>query len=85
MGVLGMIIGVPFFAVLYAMIRRITNKMLQKKGLPLETSKYLDVDYIEENDEFIPKKEIRKNTFFKLRWKKSDSDQKNLEENDSNK
>lgn len=84
MGVLGMIIGVPFFAVLYTMVRRITNKMLQKKGLPLETSKYMDVDYIEENDEFIPKKEIRNNTFFKSKRKKSDSDENKLDESNSN-
>ncbi len=84
MGVLGMIIGVPFFAVLYTMVRRITNKMLQKKGLPLETSKYMDVDYIEENDEFIPKKEIRNNTFFKSKRKKSDHDENKLDESNSN-
>ena len=79
-----MIIGVPFFAVLYTMVRRITNKMLQKKGLPLETSKYMDVDYIEENDEFIPKKEIRNNTFFKSKRKKSDHDENKLDESNSN-
>ena len=62
-----MIIGVPFFAVLYAMIRRITNRMLKKKGLPTETEKYLDVDYITGKNVFIPRlDEHKKKSFFKL-------------------
>ena len=76
MGIPGMIIGVPFFAVLYAMTRRITNKMLSKKGLPLETYKYLDVDYIEENDNFIPREE-KINSFFRLKWKKNEPEKDN--------
>ena len=67
LGVPGMIIGVPFFAVLYAMIRRITNRMLKKKGLPTETEKYLDVDYITGKNVFIPRlDEHKKKSFFKL-------------------
>lgn len=72
MGIPGMIIGVPFFAVLYAMAKRITNRMLLKKGLPPETSKYLDVDYIQEDDVFVAKIDNKenKNTFFKFYKKK---------------
>ncbi|MDE6891338.1 MAG: AI-2E family transporter, partial [Lachnospiraceae bacterium] len=66
-GIPGMIIGVPFFAVLYAMIRRRTNKLLQKRGLPTETQKYQEVDYIAENDVFIPKSTEEQTTFFKLK------------------
>ncbi len=66
-GIPGMIIGVPFFAVLYAMIRRRTNKLLQKRGLPTETQKYQEVDYIAENDVFIPKCTEEQTTFFKLK------------------
>ncbi len=67
LGVPGMIIGVPFFAVLYAMIRRITNRILKKKGLPTETEKYLDVDYITGKNVFIPRlDEHKKKSFFKL-------------------
>lgn len=54
MGISGMIIGVPLFAVLYAFIRRHTNKMLEKRGLPTQTEQYLNVDYIEEAV-FIPR------------------------------
>lgn len=67
MGVPGMIIGVPFFAVLYAMIRRRTNKMLQRRGLPTETQMYQDVDYIGENDVFVPKSTKEQTAFFKLK------------------
>lgn len=69
MGVPGMIIGVPFFAVLYAMFKRLTNKLLLKKGLPSETSKYMNVDYIQEdNVTFVPQtaKPRAQNTFLKL-------------------
>lgn len=72
MGIPGMIIGVPFFAVIYAMIRRMTNKLLTKRGLPLETSRYLDVDYIQDNV-FIPMDETKNTTFFNLGKKKQDT------------
>lgn len=76
-----MIIGVPFFAVLYAMIRRITNRLLKKRGLPTETDKYMKVDYIDEKT-FVPIEEKSEPTaFFKLKKKfsfpkNSDKDEK---------
>lgn len=67
MGVPGMIIGVPFFAVLYAMARRITNRMLKKRGLPTETDQYLDVDYITAKNVLVPRlDEHKKKSFFKI-------------------
>ncbi len=81
LGVPGMIIGVPFFAVLYAMIRRITNRLLKKRGLPTETDKYMKVDYIDEKT-FVPIEEKSEPTaFFKLKKKfsfpkNSDKDEK---------
>ncbi|MCM1134657.1 MAG: AI-2E family transporter [Clostridium sp.] len=80
MGIPGMIIGVPFFAVIYAMIRRKTNKMLQKKGLPTDTGEYLNVDYIGENDVFVNKAENSQEPFSKLKkipFKKADAQNKN--------
>ena len=71
MGIPGMIIGVPFFAVLYALARRIINRMLKKRGLPLETAKYKNVEYIDDNAVFIPQSVDKKSTFFKLGRKKS--------------
>lgn len=48
-GVLGMIIGVPIFAVIYAAIKSLVNTSLQKKALPCETKKYQNLDYIDED------------------------------------
>ncbi|MCM1125067.1 MAG: AI-2E family transporter [Lachnospiraceae bacterium] len=67
MGIPGMIIGVPFFAVLYAFIRRHTNVMLKKRGLPTQTEEYLNVDYIDENSAFVQRDTVQKpKSFFRL-------------------
>lgn len=53
-GVTGMIVGVPLFAVFYAIIKTILTTKLSKKELPTETCKYVSVDYIStETNEFI--------------------------------
>ena len=58
------------------MIRRFANSLLEKRGLPTETTKYLDVDYIEDNNIFVTRTEKqRKKSFFKV--KKSQSDEEN--------
>lgn len=44
-GVLGMIIGVPLFAVIYKIITEIANWLLQNKGLSTVTSDYMDWHY----------------------------------------
>lgn len=67
MGVPGMIIGVPCFAVLYAFIRRHANRMLEKRGLPTETEKYLNVDHIEDSNILVPRDVKQKSRkFFKF-------------------
>lgn len=65
LGILGMIIGVPFFAVVYAMVRRVIERKLIKKGLPLETGDYLNVESIE-NEVFIQKKAHTNTKFFRI-------------------
>lgn len=47
-GVGGMIVGVPFFAVIYAVIKGIVNSSLQKKNMPTQTKLYLNVGYVDE-------------------------------------
>lgn len=47
-GVLGMIVGVPIFAVLYAAIKAIVNTMLEKKQMPKESAEYENIEYIDE-------------------------------------
>lgn len=62
-GILGMIVGVPIFAVLYAAIKSVINKQLAKKELPTSTEPYLMVGSIAEDntfDEYVPEKKKRK-------------------------
>lgn len=80
MGIPGMIIGVPFFAVLYALARRIINRMLKKKGLPLSTEQYKNVEYINDDAVFIFHPVDKKSTFFKLGKKKNIPQGKTIEE-----
>jgi len=49
LGVFGMIVGVPIFAVIYAAIRSLLDAALRKKQLPTESSKYINVCLV--NDE----------------------------------
>ncbi|WP_300696905.1 AI-2E family transporter [uncultured Clostridium sp.] len=40
MGFVGMIIGVPLFAIFYSIVKEVIEEKLRKKGLPIETEKY---------------------------------------------
>lgn len=46
-GIVGLLIGVPIFAVIYALISRVTNILLAKRGLTIDTKEYADLAYIE--------------------------------------
>ncbi len=66
-GVIGMIIGVPCFAVIYAAIKSLVNASLRRKSLPSETKLYVSVGKIDEKGgfhEYVPiykrKKKYRK-------------------------
>ena len=48
-GVLGMIVGVPIWAVIYAGIKSVVNSTLRKKNMPDESSIYENLDYVDEN------------------------------------
>lgn len=49
-GIVGMIIGVPIFAVFYAFVRRVTNHMLRKKNIEGSSYDYVDVAYFERGE-----------------------------------
>lgn len=56
-GVLGMIVGVPIFAVFYAGVKSLINRILHKKNLPTDLGPYMTVGRIEESmtfTEYIP-------------------------------
>jgi len=46
MGVLGMIVGVPTFAVFYTLVKRKVDNNLDKKDLPTESVKYRHLEHI---------------------------------------
>lgn len=46
-GILGMIIGVPAFAVIIYVIRRMVNYILEKKQLPLDSKEYVPVEKLD--------------------------------------
>ena len=49
---MGMVVGVPVFAVLYAAIKGLINSKLIKKQMPLNTELYQKIDNIGEDGEF---------------------------------
>ena len=40
-GFAGMVLGVPFFAIIYSVLRRLVNRGLRRKNLPVETYEYM--------------------------------------------
>ena len=42
-GFAGMVLGVPFFAIIYSIVRRLVNRGLRRKDLPVETHEYMGV------------------------------------------
>lgn len=82
-GVLGMIVGVPIFAVFYSAVRSLVNAALVRKNMPQETSEYMDVGYVDDGGfhEYVP--EYKRRKFVgrnKVRGddKKGDEDKKEL-------
>lgn len=59
LGVLGMVIGVPVFAVIYNLFNRYIRKRLKRKGYPVETESYKDIVKIDEQNCIIKDATIR--------------------------
>lgn len=57
-GFVGMILGVPVFAVIYVSFRRIFASRLEKRNLPLTTEDYIGIDHIQPDGEAVPMKDI---------------------------
>lgn len=53
LGVLGMVIGVPVFAVIYNLINRYVRRRLKRKGYPVETDNYKDLVKIDDQNRII--------------------------------
>lgn len=52
-GFVGMIMGVPTFAVLYYIVQMIINQKLEQKNLPMQTEKYGPMSYVNAEGEFV--------------------------------
>lgn len=62
-GIVGMVVGVPIFAVCYAGFKSLVNKKLAGKNLPTDTQPYLMVGSISDTNiftEYVPVKKKRK-------------------------
>ena len=46
-GFVGMLIGVPLFAVFYSLVSSLVNRSLSEKNLPVQTNRYLYTDHID--------------------------------------
>lgn len=56
-GVLGMVVGIPIFAVFYAGVKAFVNRLLAKKNLPTDIKPYMTVGQIDESmifTEYVP-------------------------------
>lgn len=51
-GVIGMIVGVPIFAVFFACIKGLVHRSLNKKNMPLTSTVYQNLSSVDENGEF---------------------------------
>lgn len=49
-GFMGMLIGVPLFAIIYSFVNGLCSRKLHKNKLPLTTTDYLKIDYIDPKD-----------------------------------
>lgn len=58
-GIPGMIVGVPIFAVLFTAMKEFVNRSLQKKKMPIDSTLYYHVDYVDENGNFLEEIEER--------------------------
>jgi len=65
-GVAGMVIGVPTFAVIYALFRYKLNKRLRAKNLPIDTKPYINLGSIEDDNTFIEYVPVKGRTLLQI-------------------
>ncbi len=68
----GMLLGVPVFVVLYTFFKNLTNRKLERSGLPVETSEFIPMDHIDpKTGEVVPIREKARAPRQKRRRKKA--------------
>ncbi|MGI5897303.1 MAG: AI-2E family transporter [Oscillospiraceae bacterium] len=72
-GFVGMIIGVPTFAVIYSLVRALVEKRLRQKGMPVSTRDYMKMRHVVPEDSLViveeTTKEMRKPRIFTKKQK----------------
>lgn len=79
-GFLGMILGVPTFAVIYYIVNMLINHRLEKKKLPIETEAYGEKSYVDSDGTYIYSHEDEENQARELRKEKESKNTKEKEE-----
>ncbi len=55
-GFMGMLLGVPTMAVIYYIVGKIDRGLLKKRGLPIGTGKYIELDHVDvDTNKLVPK------------------------------
>ena len=57
-GFIGMIVGVPTFALIYYVIKMYIQQKLEQKKLPTDTTSYTEMNYVDENGNFVSTEKI---------------------------
>lgn len=87
LGVVGMFVGVPLFAVIYAAIRTFINQRLEHKNMPVSTKFYITSDFIPESEENVTNDGVKfrfaKKTFEKIIPEFVNNTEKKMEELDT--
>ena len=61
-GFLGMILGVPTFAVIYYIVNMLVNHRLEKKKLPIDTEAYGEMSYVDSDGTYVHSEDNEANT-----------------------
>ncbi len=80
----GMLLGVPVFVVLYSFFTNLTNKKLDRSGLPVETDQYIRMDHIDPKTGETIEITEKTRTERKRRFKKRESDAKRRSRSNEN-
>lgn len=75
-GVVGMIFGVPIFAMIYYLIKRLTEHFLRKKKLPVETKEYVRLDHVDINTNEMKERTEEKKVLESVKHNKNDKKEK---------
>lgn len=76
-GVAGMIVGIPIVAVIYAMSKRVVERRLKMRELPVESWDYAPIKRIEEDGTIVRLMEADVSNF---KWKKKEKSKENANE-----